>query len=376
MALSGLDGSVDISQLWAMAIVIPLYWAPLPNQFRSVADLRVDDSRLESSAHPDQRTSKTHIALGDSVTACYGVDAHSNCYTRLLSEAENATLTSFASNGVHACDTSYQAFVPEAPPSTNVIYTLMIGTNDANNNGRGPYEAVYRSCHQAVMAWLALPVAGKLPASQCTTRGEWMPEPAYHPHFGLKSNRRGASLTCSVISIGAPIYAWFRLIDGTRGQFSCSVDGGNELSLKTFTSPPIGANGGGREGMGFVRIPGLSAGTHIIRFTVRSEAAPDTFVSIYAVGTATKSAFNGRLYSAGVPKFAADEKADDTAAYDRDAAEDAMLLAADGLPITFVDVRKHIVMATDMTDSLHPNASGHAHLRDAFLQAELANPPN
>jgi lysophospholipase L1-like esterase len=332
---------------------------------------------LESGSEADNSTgsgaSKVHIALGDSISACAGASSSSACYTFLLARAEKASLRSYAASGAEACDVVQQAFNPEVTAPRNAVYTLMIGTNDASTKGPGAYEAVFRSCHQAVMAWLALPNSAKVPASHCRASGRWAPDSAYRPDFGMATNTKGAVLTCSLSTVGEPIYVWYRMIDGNRGAFSYSVDAGTERAVDGSSSPPIATQNGGREGIGFIRIAGVSAGRHTISFSVTSETGQNAVVSIFALGT-PGTLRRGRLYSAGVLRFSGDEKATTTAAYDRDALDDARILAADGLPITVVDVRKFVDPVTDMSDSFHPNNAGHAHLRDAFLSAAQSLP--
>jgi hypothetical protein len=62
--------------------------------------------------------------------------------------------------GDTACDLAQHVFTDENP-STPVagLYTMMIGTNDANNEGSGAYEAVYHSCHLAALSWRTVGVA-------------------------------------------------------------------------------------------------------------------------------------------------------------------------------------------------------------------------
>lgn len=311
---------------------------------------------------------------GDSITAGTAASGFPTFYTSRIAADIGATVTNRAIGGAQACDMAdLQTFAFENPGQVqNVLYTVQIGTNDANVKGTGAYEAVYNLCHRAAIAWLAVPSTFKVMAPSMTTTGTWSADTTYTSGAGNgeQSTTNGSTLTGSITTFGAPIYVWYRVKDSWAGTFTYAVDGGSPVSVNSFTTPAIAVQNGGTQGVGLLRIP-VSVGVHAIVFTVTSATNASNVVSILGIGTASNLAtWNGpRVYVGGVPKQQNDLKSSITAQYDADAQANVALLQSDGLKVFFVPIRNFLNSTTDMNSTntpLHPNDAGMAHLRDAY----------
>ena len=322
-------------------------------------------------------TSSTHVSFGDSITCGVGAGnnpfCNTNGYAYLLAADEGATLTNYGVSGDLACDQVNNKIMKYANSSEtkNPIFTYMIGTNDSNKNGIGPYEAVYKNCHQAALAWLAIPSNYKTFAQACSLTGAWTNDGgAWYSGVAAYTTAQNATASCSITTDGGPLYVWYQQLDNDSGLWTYAVDGGNAVTVATATSPPIGPTyNGGTSGVGLIRITGLAAGSHTVLFTKTSSGG--TMV-LGAVGTASPYAYWGspQVFAAGVPYQENDNISSTTAAYNSDALADVNLLAGDGLPIRFVNIRNYLNSTTDMYNTEHPNTTGHQHLRDAFASVE------
>ena len=317
------------------------------------------------------------MSFGDSITC--GIAAgndptcNTNGYANLLAADEGATLTNYGVSGDLACDQVNNKIMKYANSSEtkNPIYTYMIGTNDANKNGTGPYEAVYQNCHQAALAWLAIPSNYKTFAQSCTLTGAWANDGgAWYSGVAAYTTAQNATASCSITTYGGRLYAWYQQLDNDSGVWTYAVDGGIAVTVATATSPAIGPTyNGGTEGVGLIRITGLAAGSHTVLFTKTSSGG--TMV-LGALGTPSPYPYWGspQVFAAGVPYQQNDNISSTTAAYNADALADVNLLAGDGLPIRFVNIRNYLNSTTDMYNTEHPNTTGHQHLRDAFASVE------
>lgn len=325
-------------------------------------------------------TSSGHIAYGDSLTAGEGATVTSNGYAALLAADENAALTNNGTAGYMACDVVEQVMTQNGGSTKNAIQTIMIGTNEAIHKGNGTYENIFKGCHKAALAWMAIPSDFKVfgQNSACTKTGTWAADNTYLNGLGEKSSTNGSNISCAIKSYGGPIYAWYRQTDGDGGMFNYSLDGGLTTGLTTATSPAIATVLGGTHGVGLIRITGAGAGNHTFSLTVTSSTSASNNVLFLSVGTPAPYNYWGAptVYVAGAPKQQNDGDATDTAAYNADALADAALLAGDGLLVSSVNIRNYLNDTSDMYDFAHPNNTGHGHLRDAFAGAEQYVPYN
>ena len=317
-------------------------------------------------------TGKNMANFGDSITNGALASPSSSSYVSLLTASSGAVGTNYGANGAMACDMGQTQVWGNANPSltSSTMYTMMVGTNEVVYKGTGTYEPVYQSCHQADLAWLAVPSEYKVFAQNagCSTSGTWTNATTYQSNVGKSSTTNGSTLTCPITTTGGPIYVWYNRADGNGGTFTYAVDGGAAVSVNAFTSPAIATNNGGTQGLGLLRLTGLAAGSHSVVFTVTSATSGSNVVHIFSLGTPPGLGYASQntVFSAGVPKQSADASAAATAQYNALAKADADLLAGDGLPVRFVDVRAYLNLSTDYADTLHPNNLGHEHVRQAF----------
>lgn len=136
----------------------------------------------------------------------------------------------------------------------------MVGMNEATYKTRGSYEPVYQLCHQAALSWLALGSSYKVfaQASTVTNTGTWTADNTYQAGIGMQSTTNASTLTIPFTAYGFGNYLWYRVIDGHAGTFTWAVDGGSATSVNAFTSPAIATHNGGTQGVGVVRLTGLS----------------------------------------------------------------------------------------------------------------------
>ena len=313
--------------------------------------------------------------FGDSITLGTGATTNALGYAGLLQTDSSTAQNNTGTSGAYACDVdATQVFNDNnatitIPVSRNPLQTLMIGTNDANIKGVGSYETgVYKPCHQASIAWLAVPSTSKVLASTCTQTGTWTSDGNYAATLAVKSSTNASTLSCPITTNGGPIYIWYAVNDAYTGTFTYALDGGATTSLSSVSTPLVAALG--TNGVFLVRLTGVAAASHTVAFNVTSGTGGTNTVSIIGIGTtppATPQYFGApALYVAGVIQQQNNTAAAATAAYNADALADVNLLAGDGLPVYFVDARGAVNSTTQMTNTLHPNNAGHSAIRDAF----------
>ena len=106
-------------------------------------------------------------AYGDSITAGYTLSSPAQAYSALIAQDKQFVLSNYALSGDQACDVPTRQIFPNIA-STSVsnppLYSLMIGTNDEDLRG-SDYFPIFALCHQATIAWLALPANLKVLAT-------------------------------------------------------------------------------------------------------------------------------------------------------------------------------------------------------------------
>lgn len=333
-----------------------------------------------------------HVAEGDSITAGYLV-AGSAAYPTLLAIDENASLVDRAVSGQQACDLANTQTVKydlSTIDKNSAVYTMMIGTNDANIKGTGPYESIFQGCHKAAIAWNAVGDKVAANSANCTDGGTWGAFTGY-ALVGEFSTTNGSTKTCSLNTFGGPLYAWYYQQDGNGGAFTYSVDGGAPVALTTATLTAIATHNNGTYGWGLIRVTGLAAGSHTIQFVVTSATNSNNGVAVSAIGTPPPAGTYGfpRVYVGGIPRQQGDANSAVTAQYNADVLADVNLLAGDGLGVYFVNIRNYLCasvvagvcvnsygagdmqpLGTPNDGGLHPNAVGHNDLKQAFENTE------
>jgi len=256
------------------------------------------------------------------------------------------------------------------PGATNVdVYTEMVGLNDADVKGTGAYEANYNNCLTAGLSWLGIPNTHKKFSQSGSTSGAWSIDASWPGGVGLFSTTNGSTLSLTLLTLGRPIYLWYRMQDSNGGSFTYALDGGPATTIMTAPTPTISTQNGGTTGRGVVRLADVSAGSHTISITVTSATSASNSVSIGGIGTGSSPTDKdiSYLYVGGVTKQRLDGNGAATARYNSDALAVVHMLAGDGLKVVFVPVRNFIDgQPSQMFDQLHPNDLGHSLLRDAF----------
>lgn len=406
-ALGGVESAANVSHQWVNSIStsgVPTLsqpsFADMASGTNASAALVIGAGSSLNAANGGNIAATTsqvlqasqHIAEGDSITTGYLV-APSTMFASLLASDENSTLTDRAVAGQQACDLANTQTI-KSDLSTidrnSAIYTLLIGTNDASVKGTGAYEPVFQGCHKAAIAWNA--VGDKVAANSvnCIDTGTWAAFTGY-ALVGEFSTTNGSTKSCTINTFGAPLYAWYYQQDGNGGAFTYAVDGGTAVPLTTATAPAIATQNGGIYGWGLIRVTGLTAGSHTIKFTVTSATNASNGVAISALGTPPPAGAYGfpRVYVGGVPRQQGDANSAITAQYNADVLADVSLLAGDGLGVYFVNVRNYLCasvsgglcynsfgmpdmqpIGTTGDGGLHPNAVGHNDLKQAWEAAE------
>jgi lysophospholipase L1-like esterase len=319
-----------------------------------------------------------YVAYGDSIT--YGLRLASPTtqnYAYDFSVANKLALKDLAISGLQACDVPTQELFPYLPdaPTPPHLTSLLIGTNDVDIKGTGPYEAVFNLCQQATIGWLAVPASAKVRGNSAlvTTSG-----PA-HLDTSNGWNARvtdavNASVTFPVLSaVAGPIYVWYRIADGNPGTFTYAVDGKVVGSASSSTTPAIATQGGITDSAGFLRIPSVTAGSHTITFTQTAGGASGAGIIAVGAPTAPVSSFPEVLVgtipkqwmgTGGPPCTFSTAPCDQ---YTADITANVAIFVADGLNVRLFNTSKYMTgNSTDMSDSAHPNALGQQEIAHAL----------
>jgi lysophospholipase L1-like esterase len=318
-------------------------------------------------------------SYGDSITAGVRLTIpDTQAFPALLAAAHgNLALNDLAVSGDQSCDVpTHQIFSNWHSPSNalNGTYTLLIGTNDADHQGAGAYEAVFNLCQQASIAWVAVPAESKVLATDpsVTSTG------AGHLDSSMWNARvtdaPNASLTFPLhLSVAAPLYIWYRIADGNLGTFSYAVDGSVLGSLTSGTSPTISTLNASNNSLALLRIPAVATGSHTV--TITQTSAGTSGAGIVAVGSPPRGSPDGlsRVLVGTTPRQLAGsgercaQSDSNCLAYTADTTANVALFAADGLKVQLFDTRKYERgTSADMADGLHPDATGHQEIFHAI----------
>src|ERR1035437_8359444 len=166
-----------------------------------------------------------YIAYGDSLTA--GVQANSpqgtngfagQIATTMGIPLNTTSRTGYVNRGrggAEALDIAHMDVFPNQNPTntSNTVYTLMVGTNEAKFNSSNPdLELHYNLTLPSSLSWLSIPRSYKVFAQDagCAQAGTWTADVTYQTGIGLNSITNGSTLTCTITTSGGPIYAWYR----------------------------------------------------------------------------------------------------------------------------------------------------------------------
>ncbi len=338
---------------------------------------------LSACANVVLNSNAPYFALGDFITDGATLSNPSEqAYPTLVSRAKNAPLTNLASAGDQACDVPARQIFPHnvSPALTaHATYSVLIGVNDVDNQGQGAYEQVFIQCHQAALAWLALPAEGKVLAGsagfvadgpgQMDTSNGWNA-------WTTQGQGSTVSFTITMVNAG-PIYAWPMIDDTSTATFGYALDGVEMGTSAVQTTPRMATRNGTTRSLGFLRWPWVAAGTHTVTFTQTSTGTSG--ISVLGIGAP------GALPAGQLPTVLAGTvpyqmhtgqdvgcQATDAPclAYNSDILADVNMFAGDGLNVLLFDTRQYLEgSTTEMSDAVHPNAKGQEKLSEAVWAA-------
>lgn len=315
-------------------------------------------------------------SFGDSITAGYKLNLVDR-YPEMISQALQMDYENLAVSGQTSCQMSYNQVFRENQNSPRVaaFNTMMIGTNDSNAEGAGPYQKVYEKCLTANVAWLAFPQSDKFSplSSACTRKGQWLTS-VEMPTTGLRSNTTNDELNCSITTDGSPIYVWHDFGDDLNALFEVVLDNQSVATVSTHADIQIKTHDGrGIRGQALLRFP-VSAGSHQIKFIIRSTNGH--YPTIYGIGSLKNRQAPIQLFAAGVPYQLNMNQDNAVSIYNAIARDTVARFQTEGLAVQFVDVRQYWKPTlTEMIDTLHPNRAGNESLSRAFVdQIKSARP--
>jgi lysophospholipase L1-like esterase len=332
------------------------------------------------------------VQFGDSITYGLYLDyPTAQRFGAVMSQDLGIPVTDRAISGDMACDIWPRQLLPNLPTdnptsSTAKLYTVMIGTNDVNTKGVGAYEAIFKTCQQAVLSWLAVPDVNKvLPGSAAFTvlsgGNSAGPDDADDGpgHMGAAGMTVAGTLRSTITTYGKPIYVWQYISAGIdEGSFYISIDSGPQLG-PFITSPGTGSGlhtqNGTDETIGFTgRFP-VAAGSHTVDFIWHDGVVGITGVGTlpalpyYESSTIAVGQIPNQITTGGVASPAS------IAQYNADVAASVALFAQDGADIRLVRDQDYMLgVPAEMHDQLHPGPPGHIHLAQAFEDALQAVP--
>jgi hypothetical protein len=330
--------------------------------------------------------------LGDSITADTGCSILANCYASLL-QAEIATnngaFNNLGRSGSHVADTNNYAFnnLSLPGPSGDPIVTVLEGTNDIGYTG-----AFYNPIYDGLLAGLSLSTTDEIlaSASGMTRTGSWSADSSFSAWAGEYSTTNGSTASATVYAPQGVIYVFYRTHRAaTGGQFSVSIDSSAATDtisgLSTINAYSNWSGGfNANDAVALARYV-VTPGSHTVTMTVTSATGASNYVGLAAFAAPHAPRGRGltgpKVFAGGVIYQQDDANSSSTATFDGYNRADVALLQADGLDVTFVDVRKYLNSTVDMGDAasaacpvsaqpgLHPDDCGHRHLADAFEDA-------
>ncbi len=332
------------------------------------------------------------LAFGDSITVGTGAsDPSTTAYVPLLGVSENWAVSNFGHSGDQAADMADEVYFCSAPGAcvnsiprlitTSTISTVMIGANDERIYYIDPGKLeIYRHALLAELAWLAIPTAQKVygQSSSVTVTGTWTNTVAYGGSLGITSHTNGSTATASVF--GRTVYVSTIVQDSTNATFTLSVDGTSYGPYNSFGTSSVATYNGRTYSPWLIRIPGLPNTMHSVIMTVTS---PTGVTNVYLDWMAG-SGWNPQAIGPYV--FVANVTRQTAAGYNAHGGSDLSVseycdavssqvqqLASDGLNVVLADANSYVNPATDISsDGIHPNDSGHGHIRDALVSATNA----
>ncbi|SEG48377.1 GDSL-like Lipase/Acylhydrolase family protein [Bryocella elongata] len=319
--------------------------------------------------------------FGDSITCGYvsspadgtGYIYSNEGYAGLFDTFLAVPATNLCRSEDQAADMSRVWVYPNAVPAAGAsqLYTVMIGTNDANScGGASGCMQNWAQALEASLAWLGLPPGDKALASSATTTGKWTADLG----FGMATSDAAASITFKVNQAvaGRRLYVAYRVFDAgqvTPGNAALTIDGvaTDTLHTQVATGHAISTLRGTTDTIFLETAPLGAAGVHTVTLTT---SAAGGFFSVLWAGASTQNyaSVSGapRVMLAQITQTPVDALNPTVIAYNAMLAQIATSFTGEGLYLTTVPTYGALDLYTDMADGLHPNAQGHAKLAKVF----------
>lgn len=317
-------------------------------------------------------------SYGDSITAGYKL-VQNDRYPEMISQALQLDYENLAVSGQTSCQMSYNQVFQENQNSTrqSLFSTMMIGTNDSNAEGAGPYQKVFEKCLTSTVAWLAFPKSDKFSpfSAVCTHTGQWLPS-VEMPTTGLRSRDQNDELNCTLTTDGSPIYVWHDFGDDLNAQFDVLIDNQVVANVSTHADVQVKTHDGrGIRGQALLKFQ-AAAGNHSIKFVIRSSNG--MYATIYGIGSLKNRQSPVQMFTAGVPYQLNMNRDAEVSLYNSIAENVVAQFQSEGFPLQFVNVRQYWQPTSEeMIDNLHPNRAGNQSLSQAFIdkiKATLTQP--
>jgi hypothetical protein len=325
---------------------------------------------------PIEYSGNAYHAFGDSITAGYLLDNIQNSYPYQMGYSLGFGVTDYALDGSQACDIApTEIFANNENPSisSNMLYSLMIGTDDSARNTPG-YAAVFSKCYQGAVAWLAVPSEFKVRANDpgVTTSGGGAFDTNNNWNSWV-SYGQGSSITFPLtLSSARPVYIWARMIDTDIGTYSYSLDGVVVGNATNGSIPEVATNNGTAGSLQLLRIPAATAGSHTITLSQTSSSGS---MNIVGIGTPPDTQQGApAVLASDIPYLlntagtGCSGTATPSLVYMVQIENAVEMLNGDGLNVAFIPTREYMFgTAAELADETHPNALGHRELSLAFL---------
>ena len=307
---------------------------------------------------------------GDSVTAATG----GTSYSTPLTTRSGMAGTNHAVSGDQAADQSEVAHglsVSEAQ-----LHTLMVGLNDARQYGNDIDKlAAFKAAHAELVAWLAIPAAGKVTARNAaiTYVGTWAND-ANNGNIAKKSSTVGD--TASFSANGRTIYIGARLANGNSdSDFTVKVDGVLQGMFSCDAVATITTQNAQTYCSQLIRIDDLDEGDHAIEIEVVGSGGTVYLEWVSAltgqVAPTWPRVLVGNIYKLNGTGYAtAPANASDAVIglYNKAIRKNLQQLANDGLLIGVVDIGRLWDAGSELSgDGIHPNSTGYGYLADTFF---------
>ncbi|WP_047492736.1 SGNH/GDSL hydrolase family protein [Terriglobus sp. TAA 43] len=308
-----------------------------------------------------------YVAVGDSITyGAYLSSPTTQSYPALIAYSRHWTGNNYAIGGDMACDVFPRQITPNRvafSPSSGAVYSILIGTNDADTYGIGDYDSIFSNCQLAAITWLATRPEDKL----------FPGDTSVIPSGACTNSVSNGAFTClgpgaldfgSIKTTGAPLYLWYTVSDAASSDdtFTVSIDGTlTTLDVKPRVSLTTGK--GSTSSIYLLRAP-LSAGLHHVQLTTRA-----TNVSILALAS-NRSSKPVVVAVGDIPNQLLTNPIASVAsqlAYTQISRQNVETAISDGLDVRAVNDRDYMLgTSAEMHDQLHPNFQGQVNLAVAF----------